>query len=97
LLITISSFEKIGKELSHLAELDILSLFIADEVNIIPEDGKSFWSELLQLKNKFIAKLNRNAKKLVCTATCTFKTYEEIKETTGIMPSRVMRGPSMTK
>jgi superfamily II DNA helicase RecQ len=63
---------------------------------MIPEDGKSFRSELLQLKNKFIAKLNRNAKKLVCTATCTFKTFEEIKETTGIMPSRVMWGP-MTK
>jgi hypothetical protein len=31
--------------------------------------------------------------KLVCTATCTFKTYEEIKEITGIMPSRVMWGP----
>ena len=57
LLITVSSFEKIGIELSRLAELDVFSLFIADEVNMIPEDGKSFWSELLQLKNKFIVKL----------------------------------------
>jgi hypothetical protein len=44
LLITISSFDTIGKELSCLAELDVISLFIVDEVNMIPEDGKSFRS-----------------------------------------------------
>jgi hypothetical protein len=44
LLITISSFDTIGKELSCLAELDVISLFIVDEVNMIPEDGKPFRS-----------------------------------------------------
>jgi hypothetical protein len=34
-----------------LEELDIVFVFVADEVNMIPEDDTFFWSELLQLKN----------------------------------------------
>jgi superfamily II DNA helicase RecQ len=81
------------EELNHLSKNDLIDSVIIDEIHAITEDGRTFRSEFLELKNRFFAKLSHRVKAIGATATCNLATFKSIEPITSLKFDRVIWGP----